>query len=54
VVNSPKFATGVGLLKFAARKNMGRGKFQIRDRTSVTHVYDKVRQSMKGWLKDLF
>ncbi|MEW6058201.1 MAG: cell division protein FtsA [Bdellovibrionota bacterium] len=51
VVNSPKFATGVGLLKHAARKQMGRTKFPIRDRVNV---YDKVRSSMKSWLKDLF
>ena len=51
VVNSPKFATGVGLLKYAARKNASRTKFPIRDRAKV---YDKVRSSMKGWLKDLF
>jgi cell division protein FtsA len=51
VVNSPKFATGVGLLKYAARKNIARGKFQMRDRTNA---YDKVRTSMKSWLKDLF
>lgn len=51
VVNSPKFATGVGLLKYAARKNAGRTKFPARDRANV---YDKVRSSMAGWLKDLF
>ena len=51
VVNSPKFATGVGLLKYAARKNASRTKFPVRDRAKV---YDKVRSSMKGWLKDLF
>lgn len=52
VVNSPKFSTGVGLLKYAARKGLGRGKFPLRERTG--NVYDKVRTSMKGWLKDLF
>jgi cell division protein FtsA len=51
VVNSPKFATGVGLLKYAVRKNAVRSKFPARDRA---HVYDKVRSSMKGWLRDLF
>lgn len=51
VVNSPKFATGVGLLKYAARKNAGRTKFPVRDRINI---YDKVRTSMTGWLKDLF
>lgn len=51
VVNSPKFATGVGLLRYAARKNAGRTKFPARDRINI---YDKVRSSMSGWLKDLF
>ncbi|HCM41073.1 MAG: cell division protein FtsA [Bdellovibrionales bacterium GWB1_52_6] len=49
VVNSPKFATGVGLLKYGAR-NLQRSKFPIRDK----NIYDKVRGSMKGWIKDLF
>lgn len=51
VVNSPKYATGVGLLKYAARKRAGRGKFPIRE---GINVYEKVRSSMMGWLKDLF
>src|SRR5262249_47632822 len=46
VVNSPKFATGVGLLRYAARKNLPRQKFQTRDRANI---YDKVRTSMAGW-----
>lgn len=49
VVNSPKFATGVGLLKFGAR-NLQRSKFPIRER----NIYDKVRGSMRAWIKDLF
>ena len=49
VVSSPKFATGVGLLKFGAR-NLVKSKFPMRDR----HIYDKVRDSMKTWIKDLF
>ncbi|MCM2322732.1 MAG: cell division protein FtsA [Oligoflexia bacterium] len=49
VVNSPKFATGVGLLKYGAR-NMQKSKFPIRDR----NIYDKVRGSMRAWIKDLF
>ncbi len=53
VVNSPKFATGVGLLKFGARNmasSVGRTRFSIRDK----NIYDKVRGSMKTWIKDLF
>jgi cell division protein FtsA len=49
VVNSPKFATGVGLLKYGAR-NLQRSKFPIRER----NIYDKVRGSMRAWIKDLF
>lgn len=49
VVQSPKFATGVGLLMFGAR-NGARAKFQIRER----NIYDKVRGSMTGWIRDLF
>ncbi|MBL7714926.1 MAG: cell division protein FtsA [Bdellovibrionales bacterium] len=49
VVNSPKFATGVGLLKYGA-KNTVKSKFPIRDK----HIYDKVRGSMRSWIKDLF
>ena len=49
VVNSPKFATGVGLLKYGAR-NMQKSKFTIREK----NIYDKVRGSMRSWIKDLF
>ncbi|HUP57984.1 MAG TPA: cell division protein FtsA, partial [Bdellovibrionota bacterium] len=49
VVNSPKFATGVGLLKYGAR-NMQRARFPIREK----NIYDKVRGSMRSWIKDLF
>jgi cell division protein FtsA len=49
VVNSPKFATAVGLLKYGAR-NSGRSRFSIRDK----NIYDKVRGSMRTWIKDLF
>lgn len=49
IVNSPKFATGVGLLKFGAR-NGAKTKFQIREK----NIYDKVRGSMRTWIRDLF
>ncbi len=49
VVNSPKFATGVGLLKFGAGR-MARTRFPIREK----NIYDKVRGSMRTWIKDLF
>ncbi|MGZ3699446.1 MAG: cell division protein FtsA [Bdellovibrionota bacterium] len=49
VVNSPKFATGVGLIRFGSR-NMAKSKFTIREK----NIYDKVRGSMRSWIKDLF
>ncbi len=49
VVNSPKFATGVGLLKYGAR-NLQKSRFPIREK----NIYDKVRGSMRTWIKDLF
>jgi cell division protein FtsA len=49
VVNSPKFATGVGLLKYGARQ-MQRTRFPIREK----NIYDKVRGSMRTWMRDLF
>ena len=49
VVNSPKYATGVGLLIYGAR-NRVKSRFPIREK----HIYDKVRGSMRTWIKDLF
>lgn len=49
IVNSPKFATGVGLIKYGAR-HLQRSKFPIREK----NIYDKVRGSMRSWIKDLF
>ena len=49
VVNSPKYATGVGLLKYGAR-NAQKSRFPIREK----NIYDKVRGSMRSWIKDLF
>ncbi len=49
VVNSPKFATGVGLLKYGGQSG-NKSKFQIREK----NIYDKVRGSMRNWIKDLF
>ena len=49
VVNSPKFATGVGLVKYGLR-NMAKTRFPIREK----NIYDKVRGSMRNWIKDLF
>lgn len=49
VVNSPKYATAVGLLKYGSR-NRQKSKFTIREK----NIYDKVRGSMRTWIKDLF
>lgn len=49
VVNSPKFATAVGLVRYGA-SNKQKSKFPIREK----NIYDKVRGSMASWIKDLF
>ncbi len=49
VVNSPKFATAVGLLKYGAGRSI-KSKFPIREK----NIYDKVKGSMTTWIKDLF
>ncbi len=51
IVNSPKFATGVGLLKYAAKKMQAR---QGRANTGENRTYRKVRDVMNNWIKDLF
>lgn len=53
VVNSPKFATGVGLLKYGCR-NLTRANRKSRFMIRENNIYDKVRGSMKAWIKDLF
>lgn len=53
VVNSPKFATGVGLLKYGCR-NLSRVNRKSRFMIRENNIYDKVRGSMKSWIKDLF
>jgi len=50
IVNSPKFATGVGLLKYGAQKCSNKTKFQIRDK----NIYNKIRGTMRTWVRDLF
>lgn len=49
IVNSPKFATGVGLLKYAAKKLSAKGH-----RSTSDGVGRRMRDVMSGWLKDLF
>lgn len=52
IVNSPKFSTGVGILKYAAAKKAS----QLYSRAGLVNgnIYGKFRSSMKGWLRDLF
>lgn len=50
IVNSPKYATGVGLLKYAANKLQAKGH-----RSHLGEgVGRRVKEAMAGWLKDLF
>lgn len=50
IVNSPKHATGVGLLKYAARKLAEKG---ARNHTGDS-IGIRVKDSMSRWLKDIF
>ncbi len=49
VVNSPKYATAVGLLCYGADKEGKDRKFRIRD----TNMFDRVLVSMKKWFADI-
>ena len=49
VVNSPMYATAVGLVKYAST-HAGEGGFG----TNETRIFDKILSKMKGWLKDFF
>lgn len=49
VVNSPMFATGVGLVKFASERN-GEGSFG----TDESRIFERILVTMKGWLKEFF
>lgn len=50
VVNSPKFATAVGLLCFGSDKESDNHKIRIREK----NLFDSVLSSMKRWVKDIF
>ncbi len=50
VVNSPKFATAVGLLCFGSDKEGDNHKIRIREK----NLFDSVLSSMKRWVKDIF
>lgn len=50
IVNSPKYATGVGLLKYAANKMQAKGhRYHAGE-----GVGKRMREVMSGWLKDIF
>lgn len=49
VVNSPKYATAVGLLCYGVEKEGGERKFRIRD----GNVFDRVLLRMKKWFADI-
>lgn len=49
VVNSPKYATAVGLLCYGAEKEGGERKFRIQDE----NVFDRVLSRMKKWFVDI-
>lgn len=50
IVNSPKFATGVGLLKYAAKKLSAKSA-----RNAISEVsYKRLREGLTGWIKDFF
>jgi len=50
VVNSPVFATGVGLLQYGAQQQMSdRQHFRARDE----NIYTKVKKRMSAWLEDV-
>lgn len=49
VVNSPMFATAVGLVKYAASHG-GEGGFG----TNESRIFENILSKMKGWLKDFF
>ncbi len=51
IVNSPKFATGVGLLKYAAKKIQQQ---QHRNSQSEGRAARRVREVMGNWIRDLF
>jgi cell division protein FtsA len=50
IVNSPKFATGVGLLKYAANKLAERNHRA----GSGDGVGRRMKDAMSAWIKDLF
>ncbi len=50
VVNSPMYATGVGLILFGLKNRQYGKKPNLTDR----HLFDKIFNRMKGWVEDFF
>ncbi len=51
-VNSPKYATAVGLLHYGAEKENSESRFRIRQDTSTT-LFDTVYNRMKKWVSEI-
>jgi len=50
VVNSPVYATGVGLVLYGSRHQSGEGRFRVGDR----NIFAKVLKVFKRWVEDFF
>lgn len=48
--NSPRYSTAIGFIKYGAR-NIQKSKSLVQEQKNI---YDKVRGSMRTWIKDLF
>jgi len=48
VVNSPMFATGVGLVIYGS-KNQGRKQFRVRDRNVIHRVWERMREGVEAF-----
>ncbi|KUJ95791.1 MAG: Cell division protein ftsA [Desulfonauticus sp. 38_4375] len=49
VVNSPMYATAVGLLKYASKKHTEASRFRIRDK----NIFNRILERMQKWLSDI-
>ena len=50
VVNSPAYATGVGLVIYGSKNDRGVSRFKMRD----DHIFGKVKHRMMEWFKEFF
>jgi cell division protein FtsA len=49
VVNSPMYATAVGLLQYGAKKEGTEDRFRIRDK----NVFNRILGRMRKWFSDI-